>query len=136
MFGPKMDEITEEWRKLHKDELNPLNAELNPICHLPAFLGAHHILHVSRIRVNYMYTSPNIVRVIKTRRMRWAGHVARMAGGEAYTRVWWGNLRERDHLGYTSVDGRIILRWIFMKWHMRVWTGSSWLRIGTGDRHL
>jgi len=32
---------------------NPLNAELNPICHLLALLGAHHILHVSRIRVNY-----------------------------------------------------------------------------------
>jgi hypothetical protein len=32
--------------------LNPLNAELNPICHLLALLGAHHILHVSRIRVN------------------------------------------------------------------------------------
>jgi len=32
--------------------INPLNAELNPICHLPALLGAHHILHVGRIRVN------------------------------------------------------------------------------------
>jgi len=34
-----------------KDEINPLNAELNPICHLLALLGAHHILHISRIRV-------------------------------------------------------------------------------------
>ena len=33
--------------------INPLNAELNPVCHLPALLGAHHILHVSRIRVNF-----------------------------------------------------------------------------------
>ena len=33
-------------------------------------------------------------------------------------------------------DGRIILRWMFWKWDVRVWTGSSWLRIGTGDRHL
>ena len=33
--------------------LNPLNAELNPTCHLLALLGAHHILHISRIRVNY-----------------------------------------------------------------------------------
>jgi len=33
------------------DHINPLNAELNPICHLLALLGAHHILHVSRIRV-------------------------------------------------------------------------------------
>jgi len=36
----------------HSLEINPLNAELNPICHLLALLGAHHILHVSRIRVN------------------------------------------------------------------------------------
>jgi len=34
--------------------LNPLNAELNPICHVLALLGAHHILHVSRIRVNFL----------------------------------------------------------------------------------
>jgi hypothetical protein len=34
--------------------LNPLNTELNPICHLLALLGAHHILHVSRIRVNIL----------------------------------------------------------------------------------
>jgi len=34
------------------DDINPLNAELNPICHVLALLGAHHILHVSRIRVN------------------------------------------------------------------------------------
>ena len=38
--------------KLSSTYINPLNAELNPICHLLALLGAHHILHVSRIRVN------------------------------------------------------------------------------------
>jgi len=43
-----------------------------------------------------------------------------------------GNLRERDHLGVPGVDGRIILRLIFRKWDVGVWTGSSWLRIGTG----
>ena len=42
-----------------------------------------------------------------------------------------GNLRERDHLGDTSVDGRIILRWIFRKGDVGGWTGWSWLRIGT-----
>ena len=39
-----------------------------------------------------------------------------MGKGEAYTGFWWGNLRERDHLGDPGVDGRIILRCIFRKW--------------------
>jgi len=56
--------------------------------------------------------------------------------GEAYTGFWWGNLRYRDHLGDPGVDGRIILSWIFRKWDVVVWTGSSWLRIGTGGGHL
>jgi len=47
-----------------------------------------------------------------------------------------GNLRERDHLEDTCVDGRIILRWIFRKWDERAWTGLIWLRIGTGCGHL
>ena len=50
IFGPKGDEVTGEWRKLHNEELNPLNPELNPICYLLALL-AHHFLHVSSIRV-------------------------------------------------------------------------------------
>jgi hypothetical protein len=44
--------------------------------------------------------------------------------GEAYTGFGWGNLRERDYLGDPGIDGRIILRWIFRKWNMGVWTGS------------
>ena len=46
------------------------------------------------------------------------------------------NLRERDHWGDPDADGRIILRWIFRKWKGVVWTGWSWLRIGTGGGHL
>jgi len=106
IFGPKRVEVRGEWRKLHNKELNDL------------------------------YSSPIIVRVIKSKRMRWAEHVACMGRGEAYTGFWWGNLKERDHLGDPSVDGRIILRWIFRKWDVRVWTGSIWLRIGTGGGHL
>jgi hypothetical protein len=48
IFGPKRDEVTGEWRKLHNKELH------------------------------YLYTSPSIIRIIKSRRMRWVGHVARM----------------------------------------------------------
>jgi hypothetical protein len=59
-----------------------------------------------------------------------------MGRGEAYTVFWWRNLRERDHLGDTGVNGMIILRWIFRKQDLGLWTGSSWLRIGTGGRPL
>jgi len=79
IFGPKRDKVTGEWRKLHNEELNDL------------------------------YCSPNIVNMIKSRRMRWAGHVACRGRGEAYTGFWWGNLRERDHLEDTGIDGRKIL---------------------------
>ena len=64
-----------------------------------------------------------------------AGHVVHM-GGEAYTRFWRGILGERDHLGDPGVDGWLILKWIFRKWNVEVWTGSKWLRIGTGGGHL
>ena len=102
VFGPKKDEVTGEWRKLHNEELNDL------------------------------YSSPNIVRVVKSRQMRWAGHVARMGGVEVCTGCWWGSLRDRGHWGDQDVDGRIILRWIFRKLEGVVGTGWSWLRIGTG----
>jgi hypothetical protein len=46
------------------------------------------------------------------------------------TGFWWKNLRERDHLGNASIDGKIVLRGIFSKWDVVVWTGSSCLRIG------
>jgi len=46
-------------------------------------------------------------------------------GGEEYRGFWWENLKERDHLGEPGEDGRIILRWIFNKWNVGVWTGSS-----------
>jgi hypothetical protein len=63
--------------------------------------------------LNDWYFSPTIVWVIKLR-MRWMGHVAHM---------------ERDHWGDPGIDGMIILRWIFRKWDVGVWTGLSWLRI-------
>jgi hypothetical protein len=71
MFGSKRNEVTREWRKLHNENLNDL------------------------------YSSPNIVRVIKSKRMRWTEHVTFMGERrrDEYTWFLWGNLRERDHLG-------------------------------------
>ena len=67
--------------------------------------------------------------------MRWAGNAALM--GERRTRALDGeNLRERDYFEEPGVDGRIILRGIFRKWDVGVWTGSSWLRIVTVGGNL
>jgi hypothetical protein len=76
------------------------------------------------VELHDLYSSPNIVRVIKSRRMRLAGHVVRFGGEEACIGFWWGNLRERDHWGYPGVGGRIILRWIFRKGGMD-WIGLA-----------
>jgi hypothetical protein len=68
--------------------------------------------------------------------MRWARYVACMGRGEAYKEFWRGNLKERNYLGDTGVDGRTILRWVFSKLDVGIWNGSSWLRIRTGGGHL
>jgi len=101
IFGPRRDEVTGEWRRLHNGELNDL------------------------------YSSPNIVRVIKSRRMRLAGHVARMGEGRGVYRSWWGNRKERDYWGDLGVDGWIILGWISRRWDVGIWTGLGWPRIET-----
>jgi hypothetical protein len=62
-------------------------------------------------------SSPNIIRLIKSRRIRWAENVARIEGTrEEYTGLLWGNVRERDHLEELGIDGRIILNGCFGSW--------------------
>jgi len=68
--------------------------------------------------------------------MRWAGHVARIGENRGVYRVWCGNLRVRRHLKDPGVDGRIILRWLFIKCDVKAWTGSMWLKIATGGGQL
>ena len=63
--------------------------------------------------------------VIKSRRMRWVGHVARMGEGRSVYRVLVGKPEGRRPLGRPGVDGRTILGWIFGKWDVGVWTGWS-----------
>ena len=87
IFGPKRDEVTAECRQIHNEEHDDL------------------------------YSSPNITRVIKPRRVRRAGYVARM--GENCIE---GKRDRKRQLGITGVDGRIKLSWIFRKWDEGAWT--------------
>ena len=78
----------------------------------------------------------SVVRVIKSRRMRWAGHVAHMGEERGCIGSCWGNRRERDHWGDLDVDGWIILGWISRRWDVGIWTGLGWSRIETGGGRL
>jgi len=78
IFGPRSDEVMGEWRRLHNEEINDL------------------------------YCSPNIVRVIKSRRMRWAGHVARMREEKGVYRVLVRKPEGKNHWGELGVDGWIL----------------------------
>jgi hypothetical protein len=86
IFGPKREEVTGEWRKLYNEELNDL------------------------------YSSPNIIRVIKLRRLRWAGHVAHMGERRDAYRVLVGRREGKRPLVKPRHRWDILLRWIFRKW--------------------
>jgi hypothetical protein len=84
IFGPKRDEVTEEWRKIHNEEINDL------------------------------YCSPHIIRVFKSRRMRWVGQVARMGKNRVVYRVLVGKLEGNKPISRARC-GRMILEWILKK---------------------
>jgi hypothetical protein len=107
IFGPKRDEVTEEWRRLHNKEL-------------------------------YALYSPNIIRVIKSRRLRWAGHVALMGELRGAYRALVGKPEGSRPLGRPrhrwEDNNKMDLQEV--GWGGGAWTGSIWLRIGTGGELL
>ena len=106
MFGPRRDEVTEEWRRLHNEELNDL------------------------------YSSPNIVWVIESRRMKWAGHVARMGEERRVYRVLVGKPKGKRPLGRPRRRWVDNIRMDSRRWDMGIWTGLGWPRVGTGGGRL
>jgi hypothetical protein len=106
IFGPKRDEVTGECRKLHNEELSDL------------------------------YSLPSIIRINKSWRMRWAGHVARMGEKRNTYRLLVGKPEGKRPLGRPRLGGWIILGWILEMWDGVMWTGVVWSRTGTGGELL
>ena len=103
IFLPKNDKVTEEWRRLHNKELYDL------------------------------YWSPDVIQVIRLKRMRLVELVARMGTGEkVHTGFWWRYLRGKGTLRRHRCRCRKILKCIFKKWGKGPWTGFIWLRTVTG----
>jgi hypothetical protein len=107
IFGPKREEVTGEWRKLHNEEL----------CDL--------------------YYSPSIIRMIKSRRMRWVGHVARMGERRVVYSDVVGKIEGKRPLRRPrrAWEGNIKMGLQEVGWR-GTWTGLIWLSIRTDDRHL
>jgi hypothetical protein len=107
IFGSKRDEVTGEWRNLHNEELRDL------------------------------YSSPSIIRIIKSLRTSWAGHVARMGEKRTAYRLLVGKPEGKRPLERSRrrwVDS--VLGWILERWDGMMWTGLVWLRIRTGGELL
>jgi hypothetical protein len=82
IFGPKRDEVTGGWRKLHNEELH-----------------------------NF-YTSRSVIRMMKLKKMRWAEYIARMGRREMHIEYLWESQKESDHQEDLDVGGWAILKWI------------------------
>jgi hypothetical protein len=101
IFGPTRDEVTGEWRNLHSGELHKL------------------------------YSSPDIIRQIKSRRMRWAGHVAHMGEGRNVYRVLVGKPEGKRQLERPRRRWEDGTKMDLGEIGWGVWSGFTWLRIGT-----
>jgi hypothetical protein len=106
IFGPKRDEVTGEWRRLHNNELYAL------------------------------YCSPNIIQVIKSRRLRWAGYVACMGERKGAYRALVGKPEETRPLGRPRRRWEDNIKMDLREVGWGAWTESIWLRIGTGGELL
>jgi hypothetical protein len=106
LFGPRRDDVIGECRKLHTKELNDL------------------------------YSLPNIVRVVKSRRMRWTGHVARIGEGRGVHRFLVGKPEGKRPLGRPRHKWEDNSKMHPQEMEGCFGTGWSWLRIGTGGGHL
>jgi hypothetical protein len=104
IFGSKTNEVTGQWRKLRGEELR------------------------------YVYFSPNIVRMIKSIRMKWPVLVTRMGERTDVYKVWWRNLRGKSSLGRPKRRWEDNIKTDLQE--VEVWTGSIWLRVWTGGGHL
>jgi hypothetical protein len=103
IYEPKRDEVRGEWRKLHNEDL--------------------HIL----------YSFPNITRHIKSRRMKWASHVARMGKERKVYKILVGKPGGKRRIGRPRRRWRVGSDWMLGILAGSVWSGLSWLRIGTGS---
>jgi hypothetical protein len=101
IFGPKRDEVTGDWRKLHNREFHNL------------------------------YSSPDIIRQIKSWRVRWAGHVERKLEGRNLYRFLVGKTEGKDHLEDQAVDGRMVSKWTLG----RLVGGVEWIQLAQGRDH-